>query len=228
MVPLTPVSPKTLRDFYENFTSVPVKKGTLLYVQSEIPRYAYAVKSGSVRAYIYTQNMDEKSTSFVVEDELLPIGWLFEKTKTAFFNYVAHTDCVLYRIDRTRFHHLIEATPGMAYVVLRHSINDYMAKVMQINALEQSRADLKLLHLFKYLCLRHGRTILRDHTRITIPLTQKDIASFTGLTRETVTIEMLKLKKAKLITVKSYYYSVDMKCLEEMMDDDPLSNVILS
>jgi CRP-like cAMP-binding protein len=223
-----PLTNSKLERFYSGLRTVKVKRGSIIFVQDELPRYGYAIKSGYVRAYNYTPTMEEKSVSFVVKNELFPIGWLFSKTNSAFINFVAHTDCELYVVDKHSFHTYISDDSALAYDLLNHSINDMVAKMLQINALEQPLADMKLLYILKYFCLRHGKEILRDLIRINVPLTHKDIAGFCGLSRETVTLEIIKYKTAGLLSVRNRFYSVNTTKLEELLDDLPLRSFSIS
>jgi DNA-binding transcriptional regulator LsrR (DeoR family) len=54
---------------------------------------------------------------------------------------------------------------------------------------------------------------------IQVPLTQQDLADFTGLTRETTNLELSKLKKGKVVVSDQKYYLVDVKKLSAKIDD---------
>ena len=207
-----------LQQFYELFRVVKFKKDELIFLASTEPTLAYAVKSGYVRCFSYTDMNDERSISFVLRNEMLPIAWIYTKSSTAIFNYIAHTDCELYEIDRDKYHAFLANHPDLARTMLIHSMNDLVTKKLQILALEQATAEHKILHTFSYLCIRYGKTMLQNLIVIKIPLTQKDIAGFTGLTRETVTNTTIKLKRKGILSVKKRFYTVDIHKLRQEID----------
>ncbi len=139
----------------------------------------------------------------------MPIAWIYTKSSTALFNYIAHTDCELYEIDREKYHVFLQHQPEFAYSMLMHSVNDIVTKKLQIQALEQATAEHKILHTLNYFCIRYGKPVLKNLIVLKIPLTQKDIAGFTGLTRETVTNIIIKLKQQRIVTVKKRIYTID-------------------
>jgi CRP/FNR family cyclic AMP-dependent transcriptional regulator len=214
--------------FYTKFYKKFYKKGDVIFIQGEEPQYAYAIKSGVVRVYTTTLEYEERSISFVTKDEVFPICWLFAKTKTVLFFYVAHTDCELYVIDRTSFHRYLKSSGTLSHTLLEHTINDYVGKALQITALEQVKASSKVLHTLNSFTLRYGKKLLDDLIRINIPLTQKDIASFAALARETVAIELLQLRKKGVITIKNKFYTVNVPKLKKMIEDVPENFIKIS
>lgn len=207
-----------LRQFYKQFRVVTFKKDELIFLANTEPTRAYAIKSGFVRCFSYTDTNDERSISFVQKNEMLPIAWIYTKSDTALFNYVAHTDCELYEIDREKYHEFLIHQPELAQTMLMHSMNDVVAKKLQILALEQATAEHKILHTLNHFCIRYGKPLLQNIVIIRIPLTQKDIASFTGLTRETVTNIIIKLKRQKIASVKKRFYTIDTEKLRNEIE----------
>jgi len=215
-----------LRSFYGQFATVKFQKNEIVYLEDIEPEYAFAVKTGFIRSFTYNEANEERSISFVLKDELFPLAWVFTKTKTPLFNYIAHTDCELYKIDIRQFNEFLAREDGLARAFLLHSMNDNVTKMLKIQALEQGTAERKILHTFNYFCISYGRKILRNLIKINVPLTQKDIASFTGLTRETTTSAITKLRRQGLLTVKRRYYTIDILRLREVLELDGESPVL--
>jgi CRP-like cAMP-binding protein len=68
--------------------------------------------------------------------------------------------------------------------------------------------------------LRYGRELKGGYANIQIPMTQQEFANFSGLTRETVTLEIHRLKDKKIISVRSKYYTVNTDKLNGLIDDE--------
>lgn len=212
---------KTIQKIYSKYRTTKYKKGDIILMQNIVPDSAYAIKNGIIRVYTTTSaECDERSISFVTKNEVFPICWLFSKTEATLFYYIAHTDCELYVIDKDNFLKDIVESPSASYALLDHTINDYVTKALQITALEQPRAIDKILHTFNYFSLRYGRQLIQDVVRITIPLTQKDIASFCGMARETVATELSKVRNKNIISSKNKFYTVNLTNLRAFTDDE--------
>lgn len=213
-----PSEGEKLRKFYSAFGTTKFKKGEIIFLSTTEPEYAYAVRQGIVRSFSYTNSGEDRSISFVLPDELFPMYWIHYKTTDALFNYIAHTDCELYKIDRSKFHEFLSSEPDLAQLLLSHSMSDNVTKMLGIEALKQETAEHKVLFTFNNFALSYGKHTLQNLILIKIPLTQKDIASFTGLTRETVTVIIGKLKKQGIISVRRYHYTVDVTKLRDKLE----------
>jgi CRP-like cAMP-binding protein len=208
------------RAFYSNFPTLKVAKGDIIFQQSDIPTVGYAVKRGVIRVCNINASGAEKIISFKVTDEPLPICWLFSKTTTALFFYQAHTNCELYVIKKEDFNTHLHEDQDFGTAILDIMANAYVSANLQVDALVQTGASLKLLYAFRHLCLRYGKIIEEDRSRIQIPLTQQELANYTGLTRETTTLELNKLKAAGLVFYKHRYYTVNTKKVNDLIEDE--------
>lgn len=208
-----------VRKFYAEHRTIKFGKGEIILLQDETPVSAFAVKSGIVRSYTITSSYAERSISFTTQDELFPIYWLFSEIDTTLFYYVAHTDCELYVLNRESFQQKVEQSAAISYMLLTRSVEDYAIKELQVASLEQFRAIDRILYTMSYLCTHYGARVTSDTMRISIPLTQKDIASFAGLARETVAAEMSKIRQKDIISRRSKFYTVNLVNLHRFIDD---------
>lgn len=216
-----------LRAFYRKFPTVKFQKGETILHQGESPENVYAIKSGVVRVSNVSAAGDNQSISFEIIDDILPVCWAFEKTTRTLFYYDAYTDCELYVIDRAQFQKQNEENIEFTRAMLSRQVSAYIGNMLQVDALEKTRAYTKLLYTFRYFCLRYGRDLKKDQVKIYLPLTQQEIANTTGLTRETTTLELKKLRKQKIVSMHHKYYTVNTAKLNEQLDDeyDPGINV---
>jgi len=218
----------TLSNTYKRYRTIRYKKGDIVLMQNVVPKYAYAVKSGVMRSYTTTSDWDERSISFITENEVFPICWLFSKTSSTLYYYIAHTDCELYEIKRDDFQEFISSSASVSYALLNHSINDYVTKTLQITALEQTKAVNKILHTMNYFALRYGEELEENVIKINIPLTQKDIASFSGMARETVATELSKIREKDIVTHENKFYIVNVANLHKYIKDEQIEDAGIS
>ena len=219
---------ETLNNTYKRYRTVRYKKGDIVLMQNVVPSHAYAVKSGVIRSYTTTVDWDERSISFITENEVFPICWVFSKTASTLYYYIAHTDCEVYEMKKDDFQEFISSSASVSYALLDHSINDYVTKTLQITALEQTKAVSKILHTMNYFALRYGHRLEEDIIKINIPLTQKDIASFSGIARETVATELSKIRDKNILTHKSKFYTVNIRNLRQYIKDEQIESAGIS
>ncbi len=209
-----------LGSFYADFPTVKVAKGDVLFQQTDIPTVGYVIKRGVIRICNISASGSEKIVSFKVTNEPFPVCWLFSKTTTALFFYQAHTDCELYVISKDDFSTPLHNNKGFALEVVDILANAYVNASLQVDALVQAKASLKLLYAFRHLCLRYGRDIQSNMSQIQIPLTQQELANYTGLTRETITLELNRFRSQGVIAYSRKYYSVNTKKVNNLIEDE--------
>jgi len=206
--------------FFDQFPLTFLQKGEIILHQGDTPRHAYAIKSGVIKVTNITANGEEKSLAFKVSGDLIPIYWIFGQSDTSLYYHQAHTDCELYVIDRDSILSYIEQDQLFSKFLFDKLITADLNREFHVEALEQSRAHLKLLYTFRHLALMNGIEVKKGLVRIGIPLTQQEIANFTGLTRETTVLELNKLKRQLLIFREHKHYTVDTLKINDFIDDE--------
>jgi len=201
-----------------------LKLGEPILYQGEVPRYAYLVKSGVIKAYDISSNGDEKIVALAAPGEFIPPAWVFNKSPVSLYYYAAFTDCDLYIVQRTIVQDYIAANSSVALKMFDQYMGLYTGAVQQVNALTQSKGIDKILYILQHLVMRFGRKVGVDSQIIRIRLTHKDIASMTGLTRETASVELNRLKKKGVISYKDQYYTVSTSKLQAMLGSDDFMN----
>lgn len=209
-----------LRSFYREYPTKIFPKGEIIFHQDEIPRHVYGIKSGVVRAYNLAATGEEQTIAFEIIDDIVPMCWAFATTSKALFYYQAYTDCELYVIDKSVFEERLLGNGNFTRATLRRQVRSYIGTMLQVDAIEKTRANVKLLYTFRYLCLQYGRDVMTDRVKIYVPFTQQELANTMGLTRETTTLEVKKLKEQKVISVRKKYYTIDTSKLNARIDDE--------
>ncbi|MEI2833617.1 MAG: helix-turn-helix domain-containing protein [Acidimicrobiia bacterium] len=92
----------------------------------------------------------------------------------------------------------------------------YIGSLISIEALGQSRVREKIIYILRYLLQRYGEEDKDGWWRLNVRITQTDISNLIGITRETVAVELKKLKQEGIIHTGSFSYSLNMKKLIEL------------
>jgi CRP-like cAMP-binding protein len=201
-----------------------LKLGEPILYQGEVPHFAYLVKSGVVKAYDIGSTGDEKIVALAAPGEFIPPAWVFDKSPVSLYYYSAFTDCDLYIVQRAVVQQFIASDDAVARKMFDQYMGLYTGAVQQINALTQSKGIDKILYILQYLVMRFGHKIGNDSQIIRMRLTHKDVASMTGLTRETASVELNRLKKKGVISYKDQYYTVSSSKLQAMLGSEEFMN----
>ena len=68
--------------------------------------------------------------------------------------------------------------------------------------------------------IRFGKEVDNSWVSINIPLTQNDIADMIGITRETVAVELGRMKSKGIIDYGSFTYRVNREILSDVVNAD--------
>jgi CRP/FNR family cyclic AMP-dependent transcriptional regulator len=204
-----------------------VKKRSILIYQGEVPRQAYIVLSGVFKAYRLGNFGEEQVVGFRTKGDMFPETWIFGKTSSALYYYEALEDSEVLTVERPVLLELIDANPDIKERVFHYMVNGYTGLLMQLTALEQSRAAEKLLLMMYYLMFRYGKQVTAGTYRVDLRLTHTTLGSLMGLTRETTTMELGRLKRKKVINYDSKGFVIYRQELERRLGDESFSSLNL-
>ncbi len=188
-------------------------KGNIIVFQGEVPRSGFIVRSGALKMYAIDNDGNDRVVAFLTKDDLFPLDWLYGTTKAALFYVETLTEAELYSLPKTLFTDRLLQNPTYLAELGMKVQQDAASGLVRSLALQQSLAANKLLYLFYYFAIRHGREVMPGLYNLGLPLTHQLIADCLGLTRETVTGELNKLKKSGAIVYRQKQYIVDKKLL---------------
>lgn len=202
------------------------KKGSVLLYQGEAPRMAYVIRSGNVKVYTINNAGEEQIVTMHGEGDMFPSPWLFNKTNVSLYYYETILNSTILTLPRDVLRKFIFQPAYMAMTVDYFATN-YSGMLMRTTALEQSRASEKIMFTMYYLLVRYGREVKPGIYEIQLPLTHNTIASLVGLTRETTTTELNRLKKQKVVKYTRHLYTVDKDRLERLLGEDSFADLKL-
>lgn len=201
------------------------KKGTMLLYQGEIPRHAFVVSSGLVRAYVITTTGEERVIALHPAGDIIPLSWVFGKTPTALFYYDTVVDSTITTLSKTT---LLATTkdPQAMQEVLALTVNEYTALLLRIAALEQATAAEKIALTLHFLLLRHGVQLNTNTYAIDIKMTQSMVASLVGITRESAAVNLKLLKEKGVVEYSNFRYTVHKQALERFVGEDSFKDLL--
>jgi len=170
---------------------------------------------------------EEQVVGFRTKGDIFPETWLFGKTSSALYYYEAMEDSEVLTVEKPVLLELFDTHSDIKDRVFDYMVTNYTGLLMQISALEQSRAAEKLLLMMYYLMFRYGKQTAAGIYKVDLHLTHTTLGSLMGLTRETTTMELGRLKRKKIVTYDSKSFTIYRQELERRLGDESFSGIHL-
>jgi CRP/FNR family transcriptional regulator len=193
-------------------------KNELIAQPSSLLDTVLMVKSGLVKTYDIDDRGNERTVSVHSRFHILPMSWLLEvqPDATSYF-YQAFTDvtCWVVSLEDVRDFLSTEqaACLGLLDIMAKANIN-YAARIQK---LEYSGIRERVEYILYYLALCVGIIDERNVAKIDSGITMQDIASLTGLARESVSLELSKHKVSKIFWKTGQNSFIDMNKIDAQL-----------
>jgi CRP/FNR family transcriptional regulator len=201
-----------------------MRKEQIILYQGEAAQAVYVIRSGMIRAYTILSNGSEVNVALYGEGDYFPVETVYDTAPAVLFYYEALSDCLLESYDVEVFHakRLADSNTVMA------DNRRYVGALLHVNALGQASAYDKLAHTLRYLAMRFGTPLpAKGFMRIDVRLTQQDLANLCTVSRETVSIELAKLKARHVVMERKKMYTIHIPQLNQLLGDDTATSVKL-
>lgn len=201
------------------------KKRSILLYQGEVPRAAFILLDGVIKVYSLNNAGEEQVATFHIKGDFFPTSWIFEKSSSTQYYYEALTDCTVLTAPKEVVREAVTSNPETLRASFDFYVTAYIGLMMRITALEQSRASEKIMFTLYYLLFRYGREVRPNFYKVTLNMTHTTIASLVGLTRETTSTELNKLKRLKILNYNAKEYIINKQALERALGEDSFKDV---
>ena len=194
------INDRRLIDFFQAGTIIKYKKGEIIIRPEDTPRGVHLVKSGFIKSYSISKTGQISVRVIKKKGNILPIVWSLTGISRDVY-MEAMNDVVLYRVSRSDFTKFVDETPGISKHIINDMVELYLLYDARIANLEYryayDRIIAQLLLLAKQFGKKQGQGVLID-----LPIRHHDIADLVNATRETVSRELAKMERKKLISYK--------------------------
>lgn len=180
--------------------------------EGDLGRNVFEVVSGVIKLYKLTPDGRRQVTGFVYPGQMLGLVHHERYIYTA----EAVTDAVLCLYPRNKLDQLADRTPVLARGLLTLAQNDLIAAQEQMLLLGRKSASEKIATFLLNLS-RDNEARGEDADHLFLPMTRTDIGDYLGLTTETVSRVMNRLKDIGLLALKQHKY-VSLLDLDRLSD----------
>ncbi|NTW61536.1 Crp/Fnr family transcriptional regulator [Candidatus Saccharibacteria bacterium] len=209
----------SFRQFISGYPCRLYLKGQIILFENETPEGVFIIESGKVRNYTINSDGNEQYISIHSKWEDIPIGFALGIDEVSHYFYEAYTNCRVRIIPRQDFKSHLLSDAHLMYQMYISNIKQLDAMLGRVYALEQPRASDKVALTLIYLADRLGtRPYLKSESQ-EVYVTQDEIAKLLGMTRETVSNELHKLRVDKAISYSRNRYILHVERIKRHMMD---------
>lgn len=187
-----------LRAFFQQSKPHLYKKGEVILRGDEIPGGIFFLSKGFVKNYSFSENGDEFTFIIYRNNDFFPIAWTFNNTRKPYFIETV-TQCVIYKRGKEEFLDFLKNNPEVLLFITGKITRRFDGLLERMEHMAFGNAYKKVCSILFVLSERFGKETSKKNIIISMPLTHKDIANLLGVARETVSVEIAKLKKEGVI-----------------------------
>lgn len=187
-----------LTEFFSRYKEVSFNKKSIIYNAGEDPTRIFYIKSGYVRYFFTSEEGQEFIVRVYKPTNLLAFIHFYTGVPIE-HTYAAITNVTGMLAPKEEFISFLNANPDVVLGLTKIYLAAFNTTIKRLEALLMSGAKGRILIVLNSLAEQIGQ--LRG-TGINMPIgfTHQELAGFTGLTRETVTLELGDLEKVGVIS----------------------------
>lgn len=197
---LANLSETELEALARDFSQRQFRQGETIFQQGDSGQMLYLIESGLVRIYVQSEDGQEMSVNVCGPGDLFgELSVIDEEPRSA--SVVAMEDTVVHLLSRERFREHMRRSPQLALDVLKALSVRVRYSTRQVGNLTLLDISGRLARKLLELAQLHG-VVEPDGVRIDLALTQSDLASLVGTTRESVNKAMGAFRRQGLVRMQ--------------------------
>lgn len=213
---------KKIKRYFTKFPSVEYKNRETLLRAGDAPQGIYYLSKGYVRMYILTSEGEELTLNIFKSGNTFPLSWAIEQIPNEYF-FETMAESRIFRSPVEAFYEFIKDDKEILFELTRSLVHRLDRVHKRIQYLTMGDSSTKVVNILLMLARRMGEEG-KSGLIINTPITHQDIANLAGITRETVGLEIKKLKEKGLITMKGRLYIL--KNLDKLQVKSVVNQVI--
>lgn len=205
-----------LDTFFSQFSSKEYKKGEIIIQANTQPSGIFYIESGIVRRYYLSENGEEVTLNLYKPHSFLPMSWAVGNVKNIHF-YEAMTPLLARRAPKDAVVAFVKENPDVMYDLLRRIYIGMEGLWMHVESLTAGNSYIKLAASLVILAKRFG-VKEKNNLVVKLKMSEKDLANYAGMSRETASRELQKLKKEHLVDFQKGILTVhDLEKMENVL-----------
>lgn len=192
-------------------------KGQIIVFADESPGHVFYIAEGKVIKYDVSYRGDEVVVNVFKAPAFFPLSWAINRTPNVYF-YKTDSEAVLHVIPADDAVKFLKDNPDVMYDLLSRIYRGMDGMLERMVQLMSGTAKSRLLFEVLIECRRFGKK--QEDGSYKLSVSELDLANRAGMSRETVSREMAKIKKSGLVRVERNSIIVnDLEALESAEAD---------
>jgi CRP/FNR family transcriptional regulator, cyclic AMP receptor protein len=188
---------QVFEEFFSQFQIHEYKQGEIMIRADDDPQGIFCLTKGYVRQYTISKTGMELTLHILRPTAYFPMVWAINGTPNV-YNFEALTPVEIGRAPRDQVVNFIKNKPELIFALMSELLEEYAETLTRIEHLVFSDAYRRVISVLLYIAKHFGEP-LGDHVIVKHRFTHQDIATLVGVTRETASIEMVRLSKKELV-----------------------------
>jgi CRP/FNR family transcriptional regulator len=194
-----------------------LNRGQILIYEGDVIDNIYLLISGYVKVSNIHSSGAQRTIIVYAPQESFPLTSFLSGRGIARYFYECMTDVELKVMPQKDFQERIKGDLELGEELISYASRMSEQFVERIETLSAQSARQKVAALLKYLADKTGQ-VQNGKTRLNLPLTSQEIADMCGLTRETASMQLQRLKKEGVVSGRRNLTIDDTKLAKLMAD----------
>lgn len=197
---------KKLEAFFSKYKLEKHKKGSVILSSTDNPFYVYFISRGHIKQSAVTLDGKEIMMQIYKPYAFFPMISVMNNIPNQ-YDFEAMDDVEVYKANKEDVIEFLKANSDVLYDLAQRMGKGLHMMLLTVECLMSDTARDRVVKVLNGLAHRFGS---KSESKMLIPLpfTHKDLASLTGLTRETVTRELDKLIKEGMVEKKDGHFAI--------------------
>ncbi len=207
-----------LISFFSKYPPISLKKGGILIDPNNDPSGVFFIEQGIVRRYWIFENGNEITLNLYKPHAFLPMSWVIGNVPNTHF-YEAMTNIQVRKAPVSDVIAFLTKESDIVYDLLKRVYIGMEGLWEHMQCITHGQSSTKLIAIILLLAKRFGQsTNSGGKIEITLRIGEKDLANYAGISRETVSRELQKLRKLRIISfTRGFLTIIHSKRLEKML-----------
>lgn len=192
-------------NFFKQFKHQVYKKGEVLIRVDDDPDGVFYLTSGTVKEYAISKKGEELVINVFKPISFFPMSWAINQTPNVYY-FEALEDVEIWKAPRDKVVEFIKQNPDILFDLMSRVYKGTDGMLMRMIYLMSGEAYTRVVTELLISAKRFGKT---NGKNIELHLSEKDLASQTGMARETVSREIKILKDRGLVSFSKGLLSIN-------------------
>jgi CRP-like cAMP-binding protein len=205
-----------LIEFFKTTKTVKYTKGELIVRGNDEPGGVFFILEGFVKMSSLLEDGTEVAIHIYKPGTFIPMIWALAGIENTYY-YRSLTAATLYKAPKEKFLEFLRQNPDVLMDLTSRVLLGLDGVLMNTKHLLYANSTKKVAIIIATLCRRFGVIKENGVIEISLVLTHQELAQFAGVTRETVSLAIEKLKSKGIVSQDKRRFVVkDLKALEEL------------